>query len=376
MQTKVIWFVVPFVLCPAEVFAAGAGEGQPTASEVIRGVVARSEAFFSARMKYHLRQGFPGDKPDENDFRLLCSGPSWRLEYRIDVSKSPYHQADGKKLDPSPLKGFYESTSLSHRGKSVTYGRTPQLDGSIRHAARIAAEMPVKHTTPYPPVFAGTFWYDCTKQFVEKNTEKAVRKAAPSDVNGIAVHVLEWAVPEPEKYKAFHGTNDLTSKGGALRLYVAPQLGYALPRIEYVGRNGKVAASFDSWDFEEHTGGLFLPKRCKMQYYTDKGPGYYLEYEILELKDVNQSIPDSEFVVQLPVGTEVADSRGKGSIFFVINEKDPIPTDFQDVIAKAQPPFWGRNWHTALIVGVGAAVVVLGLGYFVRRRLSLRKKQP
>jgi hypothetical protein len=210
-------------------------------------------------------------------------------------------------------------------------------------------------------------------QFVRDNAHKAVLKQA-EQVNGVTAQVLEWEVADAEKFKAFHMVGESTRHGGRLRVYVSPALGFALPRIEYLGKNGMVASSFDSDNFVEPVAGIFIPKRCSKQDFPSQGPKYFAVYDITEVKSVNQPIPDSEFVVQLPVGTHAADnSSGKSSTVFDIKADGPLPQGLEAVVVRAPPPFWGRNWHTAAILGFGTGAVLIG-GWLAFRRRTFRSQ--
>lgn len=363
-------------------FSAEGQERGVSTDALSKGVIARSEAVFSGQIGYHHQGGFSDKNTLTKDWEhmVVFSGSSWRLDYKYDASKVPVKLPESKKdskVEPSRLQGEGEIIKVSHRGKFVEYRRTPQSDGSVRYTARIAGEQSIAPKTGSPPVFAGSFWFECTKRFVQDNKAKVVRGAA-SVVHGIPTEVLEWRVAEQEKYKAFHSVNNLTDHGGLLRVHVAPQLGYVLPRIEYVSPSGTVATSFESSVFQEYAGGIFIPKRLSMQYYTEKGPGFIMNYELTEVKRINEPIPDREFVLDLPVGTHVADARPvTHSIPFEIKEKGPLPAGLEgleDIITTSPPPFWGRNWHTALLVGAGVAVGLVGCGFFLRRFLKRRQK--
>ena len=103
---------------------------------------------------------------------------------------------------------------------------------------------------PNPPVRAGTLWNASTRRFVREQVSKA-RLLVAETVNGVGTRVLEWDVNPREKYLAFQAINELLGGGGKLRLYVARQLGYALPRIEHVDKFGTVQDRFDFSDFIE-----------------------------------------------------------------------------------------------------------------------------
>ena len=128
---------------------------------------------------------------------------------------------------------------------------------------------------PSPPLFAGTFWYSTTRDFVKANAA-AAKRLGPATVDGVPVEVFEWTVSPAERDKAFHGFNALTRNGGKLRLNVAPSLGHVLPRIEYVGEGGVVAAVFSATEFRK-VDNVHIPRRCSLRYFSKEGPGFFIE---------------------------------------------------------------------------------------------------
>ncbi len=378
MPSSFSFFVVPsFVLLLALPSLANE-DARLSVADVVQGIGSRADSVFSARIRYRMTSGFPQEKNNhEEDLSLTFFGPSWRLKSVVPASQVPRllsKSAQKANVKPTPLQGMLEQDEVSHHGKYVRLNRTPQSDGQLSNSATIRHQKPINSSLPPPPYFAGSFWFECTKQFVQANKDMAQRKPAV-EVNGRSCQVLEWNVAAADKYKAFHGTNELTDDGGSLRVCAAPDLGFALPRVEYVGRNGMVAASFDSWDFKQYRDGIFIPARCRMQYHSRTGPGFFAEFQIMEASAINESIPDSDFRVELPVGTAVSDSRpGTHSINFEIKEGGPIPKGLDDVVAVTSLRFWGWNWYTALLLGAGVGIVLL-VSFTLLRRSFLRRRE-
>lgn len=378
MWPKTLIFLAVYMGFCTNLFGGEKRETPITAQELIQGVIARSEAVFSCKMDYRQKCGFAniGKIIDEGEYKAVASGSSWRLYYKRLVSEIPSSPAAGAKpqADAPSLEGFFENTQLSHRGKFIKYTVTPQFDASLRNVADIINERPISFlykTYNGPPLFAGSFWFDCTKDFILNRKNKAVRKP-DTEVNGVKAQVLEWEVSDAEKFNAFHAAN----RGGFLRLYVSSELGFVLPRIENVGPDGLIDTVYDSSDFKESAPGIIIPRYCRIQDYNHRKPGFYVEYEITRVAQLNEQIPDSEFIVHLPAGTLVSDSRaGKSSIFFEIQQGGPIPEGLEDIIAIKSPPFWGRNWHSALMVGIGGGVLLLAILVLWRRGL-LRRRSP
>jgi hypothetical protein len=187
------------------------------------------------------------------------------------------------------------------------------------------------------------------------------------EINGAKAQILEWKVPEAD-LGAFDGFNALTEKGGILRVFVLPQLGYVLPRVQCLGPTGQLGKSFDCSDFAECRDGIFIPKKLGKQVYDAHGPGYHERYEITKIESINQAIPDADFVVQLPLGTGVSDRRpGNSQISFNLDEDQGIPEGLNNLLAVNSPSFWGRNWQTAVIVGAGLGLLLIVSYYGFRK---------
>lgn len=368
------------VLLSMTLWAEAARATDHSATDLIKGAISRSEAVFSGRIQYRISSGFRGKEADKafaND--LTFSSSSWRLDVKYPMSDMKVSISPALKdavQPPAFLTGVLQVETVSHGGKFVEYKAIPQLDATVRHTVRISAEKPLRSTNlQAPPVFAGSFWYECTKQFVQKNTGAATA-LPPAEVNGILCQVMEWKVSKQYAFDAFHATNGLTARGGLLRLYISPELGYVIPRMECVGDQGKVAATYDASDFKDCGDGKFIPRRCSLQYNDADGPGFYLDYDISEVKRVNERFADKEFILELPVGTIVSDARsGTHSTVLELKDEASIPADLVDVIRLPSWRFWRRTPAWALCLGAAAGAAVLLAGYFGWKKLSSRRQK-
>ncbi len=359
------------VFCPDR----EAGAVETARADLVRGTLARSEAVFSGRFQYVLTSGTEGSKRTVH-YDFIFSGPSWKRRARESASEIPlsFSKAAIKAgiESKATLQGDQVRVILSHRGKGVEYNATPQHDKSIRHTARVVSgEDPLDKMFPVPPHFVGSFWFASTKAYVEKNLNRAISKPSV-DIGGIKTSVLEWEVSEADRYKAFNSSNDITAKGGVLRIYLAPQLGYLIPRIEHIGAGGAIGAVMDASDFFQ-VNGIFVPRKAKLQYLNATGKGFFEQYQITDVKDINEPIEDSAFTIQLPVGTEVADSRsGKESFFFEVKEGGGLPEDLFEILGAIPQPPPSRGWWRAVLLGLGIGVVAV-LIFLGWRRLRSRR---
>ena len=254
----------------------------PATKTLIDGLLARATAVTSGRIEYHVKIVIAGRTTNDNDERYSFSGESWT------------------KRDPKSNR-----TVVNHEGRLLAYSETPQQNGSISRSLRIHFPESPFHHEPYPPVHAGTLWYASTRGFVRDQASRA-RLLGAETVSGITTQILEWTVTESDRFLAFHAIDEMLREGGKLRLYVAPQLAYALPRIEHVDRFGTVQARFDFSGFKELAPGIFFPTLCQL------GSGaFHRTYQLKKVERINALFPDKEFVLEIPADTSIGDERPK-----------------------------------------------------------------
>lgn len=320
-------------------------------AELVQGVVARSEALFSGRIEYQALGDFSPNKGlvKLKDETFYFSGSSWSVF--AAGSDTPYETC--------------------YRGKYIKLSTTAHPDGRLSHVARVRVEQPINKMGPELPVFAGSFWERDQRDYVRDHAREAKDKGQ-AEMNGVSTRILEWSVPEKDKYKAFHAVGDITDRGGTLRIYVAPQLGFVLPRIEILGLAGIVANRYDAFDFFEAVPGIFLPKRCQWLVYDREGDCITSITELKKVERINEPIPEDVFKMYLPLGTRVADDRSsvKGTqVFDIQAEGDLLGRELDDIAqVGSKLPFWRRR-GIAITVGVAIGLlVVLAILFYSRRR--------
>jgi hypothetical protein len=331
-------------------------------SDLVQHVLARTDALFSGELHYIQKSGFTGqsDKGTVAKCEVVFSGSSWRLREVQDASIMPVVVSPAfKGREPPPTRnGDFVRQIVCTKGKLVTYSQDPQVDNTISHSAVITDAAPMTRSLPSPPTFAGTIWFPSTRQFVRSHVSAGT--STPQELPGIGlVQRLEWIIANPSTESAFHSVNQLTRNGGKLRLFSSTALGYSLPLIEYVGSNGNVAVEFKSADFQKDSADIFIPRQCSMQYYDEKGPGFFVSYEITAVKRLNETIGDDEFTIHLPVGTLVTDRRaGKDVIHFNIKSGGYAPRDIGEIVRLPVSGRIGTN-SIAIILGIVLGVVLL-----------------
>lgn len=318
-------------------------------------MLARAEAAYSGRIEYHVVFGVPGRPPSgDSRHRFVWSGDDWRCD----------------------LVGHSGVDRINHNGKFLEYHATPQPDGRVLHGVRLELPQRFDEQAPAAPKFAGTFWYAATVNYCRTHSGE-LRQVQDKDVDGIHCKVFELPVSRAD-LKAFHGFHPPIDKGGLLRFFVAPAFGFVMPVIEHVGANGFVAQRFTASGFESSSG-LFFPKRLKSESFWEdpKQPGFYVEYEITKLADINQPIPNDAFEIQLPAGTSVQDASSDKPVNTYIGEEQTTKQlreslDWARNLVQADrppgPPSFFRANRRVLIVGAANLVVLAGLALWILRR--------
>ncbi len=279
---------------------------EPDKSALVDGLLTRAKSVVSGRLGYRVC--------DSNGLKahldFILSGSNWRVDDRE-----------------------FHTERINSRGQFAEVHRNTQPDGSVLTSATLGKEVSVEERNPRPPYFAGSLWYPSTVDYVWRHKSDA-QFAGTADVGGYPCAILDWTVSAKDRWAAFSSTVPPLKSGGVLRLYVSKDLGYALPRVEYLAPDGAVATRFDSTDFWCVGRGIFFPKSVILQTFPRKGQlEYSLEYAIEAVEDINNPIPDDAFHAVLPAGTSVADAQGAPPLHFetdtgLIELKEITDADF------------------------------------------------
>jgi hypothetical protein len=313
-------------------------------------MLARLAPPFSGRIEYDYFTGF---------HQLNRHDPPERARASLFGSSWAFHQLYG--------------THLSHQGKHIEF-RIQGGRGSaepIRHTAEVGAPIPLhERVAARPPWFAGTVWYESTRSFVRKHLKRA-RLGPTLELNGVSCTALEWDVsPGEEAEEAFRC---MGNQAGSLRIYVAPKYGYAMPMIQELDKNGFANTTYESSDFREVAPGLLFPMKTACQYFENQKPAYYERYQIKSLSNVNEPIPDKDFILEFPPETLVIDHRNKG-VSFRVGRENPIPLAddlVEFVMPAAQPASSVPWWLASISLGAVLAAIVLASYVLVRKVYKL-----
>jgi len=149
-------------------------------------------------------------------------------------------------------------------------------------------------------------------------------------------------------------------KKGWLRIAVAPDLGFALVRMEYLTASGMSLVQWTSDDFRSVGDDTYFPFRSRLVTKLPRGQRVQ-EYLVREVTHWNAALPDYTFSLQVPFGTRVRDSRpGVPSTVFTLEDQPQLEM-LNRVLAPDTPesssPFW-RNL-ILLLNGMGLLCLVI-----------------
>jgi hypothetical protein len=288
---------------------------------IVNGLVGRTTAVRSGEFQIHVKMGVGVRNRVDVDRQetILLSPGSWRIVHRLRRQT-----------------GLAELTRVSHGGKYIQLYAPPASIPQNRDQANV--DYPKNRTWEedlFPEVL-GTLWHEAIVDYVRARVADAKSKGSEV-LDGVETQVVEWPVPIAERDKGFYWTNKVLEGGGTLRLNVAPQLGYVLPRIQMIGAQGAVGCSVTSSGFTEVTPGIYYPEKCRLQYYdADGAERSYRAFSEIKASRVNEAIPDSDYELQLRPGTSITDARQEeGAVGYHLtqqtssNELDKLSAKFR-----------------------------------------------
>jgi hypothetical protein len=292
MRSRAAYLLIFLQLCLVLVSKSQANEVEDT----IAAVASRACAIVSGRLAFtYYVTTFKGTVPLKTE----------ALPERIaSFSGTSWADRDSDRSAP-------QISRINHNGHLLEFRVAPQPGGAINYSANIAPPCELNSgreaQTNLPPVFAGSFWKTAQLKYVLGHASRC-RLVGNATVNEIATEHYELDVPAAD-HRAFVSLCPGLRNGGAIRFFVAPQLGYLLPRIEFVTPQGEVAQSYEAKDFLEVAPGIFFPKRIQKNIHSASGGSLsHVEFDIRS-ELINQPIPDDDYIVQFPVGTDVNDAR-------------------------------------------------------------------
>jgi hypothetical protein len=213
--------------------------------------------------------------------------------------------------------GTRNSALINHGGALIEYSENPSRTpgGASQVIVQMSDPRPLEANqfANRPPTFAGSFWSPFQARWVRENA-KSFKLVKDEKVNGVLTKVIEAT---PDSPMAFNHSHPLL-ENGILRLYVAPSLKGALPRLEQLSATGELVERQDAFNFKETGQGVFTPDMISNETLLpanntfDSSTNYKAAFQ-LEFSLVNQALPKSAFQQLIPAGTRVTDRR-KGKV--------------------------------------------------------------
>ena len=340
------WNALPYLFWCVYLFFLPQAHAE-TVGETIDGVVSRAGAIVSGRFSYVCSiQNFKGDRPLDS-----------RTFPESTVSLFDGDWAERNKSGTLIL--------VNRNGYFLDYSATAQPDGSIAH--RVQMEPPrnlsSRREMNAPPLFAGTFWYPQHLKYVASHVANA-RLVERTQISGVPTDKIELRVPKEDYRKAYHYLIPALEQGGIIRFYVARQLGYVLPRIELVSLDGAVTQSYEATEFSQVAPGIFFPGKIALNTELAAGgpsPNRFHVGFTIRAELVNQAIPESDFVVPLPMSTAVHDARDQEHPFaFKLSGGITSDTLIDQSVEqrRTKPTSDLRRWKGAVGVGLFSGSVI------------------
>lgn len=328
-----------------------------SASEMVRAAMARRESFFSGRMAFRevVSKGEFSREARGTRRRLVFSSPDWRMTL--------------------PDSGY---AYASFKGNSVALYPEQLRDGSGKHLLSLAtADTMNSRSFTNVPFFVGSLWWGQTSVFLKANAERAEFRGEEI-VEGHQCRIIEVEIKKEER--AAWTFSDINRNGGFVRMWIAPELGYAIPRVEELGNDRRVAGIYLSSEFKEYTSGLFLPRQCHCVFYSSSGATYSHAFRDIEYADVNGEIPSAAFTIEVSQNTTIADQRGghegKGVSVFKAADSEQVNRAGLVGLVSVAPPKEAGWWNTFAIALAGVACLILACIVFRHRLGKLARKLP
>jgi hypothetical protein len=318
---------------------------------LIDGVVSRSSTIHSMQVTYTQRSYTlqSGRTTDESTFRarMVVDGSDWAIRY--DKSRNFRMQRGNAGLS------FVETQSDADRTFRTLYVEEPK-----------SLEELIYENPYFAAVRLGGFLYGSQSEFIDRHRQQAVVRGE-RQAGSYATTELEFPVAAAD----FHAAMLIIPQGigrarrGRLRIGVAPALGFALPRIEYVTDEGVVEHEIVADEFVDEGNGVFFPRRAQIR---TRGPQSedVAEFVIHDVSGLNLPMHADAFTMKIPLGTWVNDSRpGVPPTSFEVKNQQQLD-ELHRALGRPQADS-ARNWRRLLLTVNSLCFVVCLTLYVIRR---------
>ncbi len=277
----------------------------------------------------------------------------------------------------------YQGVEISRGGFDATYTENVNPDSSMSRALLIE---PPKGTLrehfwnqPWRRVVrCGSVPFPEMLDYISAHREQA-EYGGKESLDGTDAEILEWSVDQPDFNSVFHYHLPYLYEGrtAKLRVFVASDLGHAIPRVEFASVNGEAKFWFEASDFRSVGDSVYFPFGWKM---INEAGGTHtlLQFEILSVEGINEPIPDGAFELAIPSGTRVRNRLPGQEAVFRVGE-DIKTDDIDSILAstpnagRGLPDESSRGRTHAILVGTGILALVMLAAWFVTRRFMPQK---
>jgi hypothetical protein len=213
-------------------------------------------------------------------------------------------------------------------------------------------------------------------RYVQDHVDSAIYEG-DIKIDGHLCKKFAFEVSEADKFNAFRGVSESTERGGRLVLYIAPALGYSIPKIEIVGSDHRLTREYLSQSYQEYKPGLFIPRFSRSLSHRLTGVITGSEFEITKIELLNEPIPEAMFQIYLPATTRVHDrSDGKTVKSFIVATEGGLPySGLEPVVTLSleKSPWWRSNRWVAFSIGAMSAILVAFIvRYLLKRRTRIQ----
>ncbi len=344
---------LPLLLLCSSLFGARHSRADYTPDELIDGVVARSAAIYQAQFAFEMAQK---------------NGPSLETQ---QIERSSHYQLTVAGNDWILRYGGSPNLIMNREHATVRYYEAHDPQGNRQQSLHITAPLTLENARGQNLLYTvprhGTFWYPAQAAFVDRrrNDAQLVQRYTWAD---LPVTVLQWQISAEDFDEAILviPPQMANRRQGLLRVHVAPDLGCALPRIEYCCPDGEVVKRFESSDFVEIEKDLFFPQHTEcVTWLADQAT--VSEFRLREVRFVNRSIPDEIFAFPIPAQTRVRDAR-PGLPRTVFQLKQSLP--FEELETTLAPQRPNTSWHPfrAICLSLNLLAVFTLLLLWLRKR--------
>ena len=344
---------LPLLLLCSSLFGARHVRADRHLEELIDGVVARSAAIYQAQFEFEMEDKLgPSLETQQlersSHYQLTVAGNEWILRH-----------------------GGSPNLMMNREDASVRYYEAKDAQGNRQQSLHITAPLSLEAARGQNLLYTvprhGTFWYPTQAAFVHQHRD-AAQLVEQYESAGAQVAVLQWQISAEDFGEALLVIPPEIAKRrqGLLRVHVAPDLGSALPRIEYCSPDGNVAKRFECSDFVEIEEDLFFPHHTKcITWVADQVA--VSEFRLRDIRFVNRSIPDETFAFPVPAQTRVRDAR-PGFPRTVFQLKTALP--FEELETTLAPPRADSSWRPLCAV----CLLINLLAVFTLLLVWLRKR--